>query len=342
MQDDKPLVSYLLLSYNQERYIKKAVESAFAQTYSPLEIIISDDCSTDRTFEIIKNLCEKYKGPHKVIINQNNENLGITGNMNKILGLGKGELFVMAAGDDISIPERTQILFDNWHLKKDKVFAITSSCKTIDENGQISKVQKNQIKENSIESNSLTRKAYYGEAVAYSPLLYTRFGDLVEGAYEDLILYRRALMLGGVLFLKDKLVLYRLGGISTSDKHPDSFKDLLKGIKKRFTLNYKVYFQIKKDSEIISNCNKEFTNFINKAYKYHKLKLSFFSSQSILSRLKLLFRLLPYINNKTITFYEHEKLSLNTWICLFIDLLGSPLNEIVFKAIKIIKLIFRN
>jgi hypothetical protein len=47
---ERPFVTFALFVYNQEKYIREAVEGAFSQTYEPLEIILSDDCSTDRTF----------------------------------------------------------------------------------------------------------------------------------------------------------------------------------------------------------------------------------------------------------------------------------------------------
>ena len=60
---EKPLVTFALFAYNQERFITEAVEAAFAQTYQPLEIIISDDGSSDKTYDtsflscsVIKNL----------------------------------------------------------------------------------------------------------------------------------------------------------------------------------------------------------------------------------------------------------------------------------------------
>ena len=53
---DRPLVTFALFAYNQEQYIREAIEGAFAQTYQPLEIILSDDCSTDRTFEIMREM----------------------------------------------------------------------------------------------------------------------------------------------------------------------------------------------------------------------------------------------------------------------------------------------
>mgnify|MGYP005853322247 CR=1 FL=1 len=48
---DRPLVTFALFAYNQEQYIREAVEGAFSQTYEPLEMILSEDCSNDRTFE---------------------------------------------------------------------------------------------------------------------------------------------------------------------------------------------------------------------------------------------------------------------------------------------------
>ena len=53
---DRPLVTFALFAYNQEQHIREAVDGAFSQTYEPLEIILSDDCSTDRTFEIMQEI----------------------------------------------------------------------------------------------------------------------------------------------------------------------------------------------------------------------------------------------------------------------------------------------
>ena len=71
---DRPLITFALFAYNQERFIREAVAGAFSQTYSPLEIILSDDCSSDRTFEIIQEMTAGYEGPHKVILNRNEKN----------------------------------------------------------------------------------------------------------------------------------------------------------------------------------------------------------------------------------------------------------------------------
>jgi len=75
----EPLVTFALFAYNQGKYIRQAVEGALAQTYENLEIIISDDASPDKTFEIMQELVRDYSGPHKIILNRNERNLGIVG-----------------------------------------------------------------------------------------------------------------------------------------------------------------------------------------------------------------------------------------------------------------------
>ena len=73
---DQPMVTFALFAYNQEKYIREAVKGAFSQTYEPLEIILSDDCSGDRTYEIMKEMAKEYDGPHRVILNRLDKNIG--------------------------------------------------------------------------------------------------------------------------------------------------------------------------------------------------------------------------------------------------------------------------
>ena len=104
-ENDRPLISFCLFAYNQERFIRKAVEGALSQTYSPLEIVLSDDCSTDSTFEIIKEMTDCYHGLHSIVLNRNPKNLGVGGHVNRVMEIAQGILVVAAAGDD-NIPTR--------------------------------------------------------------------------------------------------------------------------------------------------------------------------------------------------------------------------------------------
>jgi glycosyltransferase involved in cell wall biosynthesis len=109
---DLPLVTFALFAYNQEEFIESAVLSAFSQTFSPMEIILSDDCSSDKTYEIIQKLATEYSGLNHVIVRRNQVNKGIASHFNDVLQLARGEFIIVAAGDDISLPTRTQISVD--------------------------------------------------------------------------------------------------------------------------------------------------------------------------------------------------------------------------------------
>jgi glycosyltransferase involved in cell wall biosynthesis len=112
--EERPLVTFALFAYNQERFIREAIKGAFAQTYEPLEIILSDDCSTDGTFEIMQEMATSYRGPHRVILNQNIANLGVIDHVITVAQLSHGKLMIVAAGDDISYPNRVEQLTFAW------------------------------------------------------------------------------------------------------------------------------------------------------------------------------------------------------------------------------------
>ena len=131
----RPLVTFAIFAYNQEIYIKEAVESAFAQDYSPLEIIISDDRSSDKTFDIINSLVKNYRGVHHVRAVQTSSNKGTMSHLLSIVGQSNGELIIMAGGDDISYPNRTRTLYDSW--SENSAWALHSKFDKINQSGDM-------------------------------------------------------------------------------------------------------------------------------------------------------------------------------------------------------------
>lgn len=111
---DRPLVTFALFAYNQEKYIREAVEGAFSQTYSPLEIILSDDCSSDQTFKIMEEMARDYQGPHLVKCRKSPKNEGILKHVMSVMAEINGLFVVVAAGDDVSRPNRTEVLTRTW------------------------------------------------------------------------------------------------------------------------------------------------------------------------------------------------------------------------------------
>jgi glycosyltransferase involved in cell wall biosynthesis len=97
-----PKVSIHIIAYNQRNYIGEAIESALAQDYSNLEVVVADDASADGTAEILK----EYEAAHpdRVVAVLGDRNLGITGNSNRALKACSGGLIAFMGGDDVLLP----------------------------------------------------------------------------------------------------------------------------------------------------------------------------------------------------------------------------------------------
>lgn len=207
---ENPLVSFCLITYNQERFIEAAVRGAFSQTYSPLEIIISDDGSTDNTPKIIESLVETYEGPHKIIFNKNEKNLGIREHCNKVLyDIAQGEILLLAAGDDISLPERTSVYVD-YFKRFPEVMAVSCFSEEVDENLV---PLNNQNYNNSFSIFTMDDYVRYEDFIIYSgdsrglrKDVITKFPKLKYPSAEDIYLFFRSLLIGSGCYIRSPLV----------------------------------------------------------------------------------------------------------------------------------------
>lgn len=105
MIENYPLVSVIVLTYNSADYILETLFSVYNQTYSNLEIIISDDCSSDETISIVNEWLREHKDRFircEVITSEHN--LGTAANNNRAIRMSKGEWIRGVAGDDL-IPQ---------------------------------------------------------------------------------------------------------------------------------------------------------------------------------------------------------------------------------------------
>lgn len=99
----EPLVSVIIATYNQEAIVHETIESVLNQTYKNLEIIISDDASTDKTQYILK----KYSNfDPRIKLFLHSKNQGITANYNFATAQSTGEFIAFFSGDDIMFPEK--------------------------------------------------------------------------------------------------------------------------------------------------------------------------------------------------------------------------------------------
>lgn len=209
----QPIVTVVLYALNEEFYIGEAIKSLLSQTYSPLEIVLSDDGSQDRTFEIMQQAAAAYEGPHRIILNRNKNNFGIGSQLNAAVEMSTGELIVLANGDDVSLPERVETLVTHWRASDKRVSVITSDLLVIGPDGRASgRIINTETFFKNLEDGVLKR--FGGVAAASLAVrrdVFGAFGPLPANLIlEDNPLYLRAVLLGERLHLKDQLVKYRV------------------------------------------------------------------------------------------------------------------------------------
>jgi glycosyltransferase involved in cell wall biosynthesis len=97
-----PKVSIHIISFNQRQYIAEAIESALGQDYENLEVVVSDDGSTDGTAEIIASYQRRF--PMRLVSLLSQVNVGVTRNANRGLRLCSGKYIAFQGGDDVLLP----------------------------------------------------------------------------------------------------------------------------------------------------------------------------------------------------------------------------------------------
>jgi glycosyltransferase involved in cell wall biosynthesis len=105
-----PLISIVLGAYSGEKYLKEQINSILEQTYTNIELVVVDDCSTDNTPAILSTFADKYENVHVYF---NEKNIGFVRNFEKAVKYAQGEFIAFADQDDIWLPEKIQRLVDN-------------------------------------------------------------------------------------------------------------------------------------------------------------------------------------------------------------------------------------
>jgi len=137
-KNEKMMVSIAMLTYNHEKYISQAIESVLAQEMPfTFEIVIGDDCSQDKTREVIMKYANEYPGIFNLIFNT--ENVGATSNSYNILKNCRGKYIAFLEGDDYWTDSQKlyrQIMF----LEKEPDYSGTAhEYKMIDNEGNVYK-----------------------------------------------------------------------------------------------------------------------------------------------------------------------------------------------------------
>ncbi|MEI6490570.1 MAG: glycosyltransferase family A protein [bacterium] len=210
-----PKVSVLMPAYNAEKYIGEAIESILNQTFTDFEFIIIDDCSTDKTWEIIQEYAEKDK---RIVAVKNEENLKISHTLNKGFDLAKGKYIARMDADDWSYPDRLKKQFDFMEANPE-----------IGVSGGTMEVCDEKLVRNGYRRYNLTDLEIRKKIFRYSPFCHPlvmfrteviknhgfKYGPVLAIA-EDYDLYFRIGVVSKFGNLKDVLIKYRVVGTGTS------------------------------------------------------------------------------------------------------------------------------
>lgn len=103
----KSLVSIAIATYNGSFFLKEQLDSIYNQTYKNIEVVVTDDCSSDSTLQIL----EEYHQKHGLIYHSNEHNLGFLKNFEKAISLCNGDYIALCDQDDVWIPNKIELEF---------------------------------------------------------------------------------------------------------------------------------------------------------------------------------------------------------------------------------------
>jgi len=210
----RPLITILLLCYNQENFVAEALGGVLSQSYSPLEIIIFDDCSPDRTAEIIERTIAGHPRRPDVRFIRNPENMGAKAVGGTGLSMAKGEFIFFSCGDDVMLPNMVEEMANI--LTGGGVSLVTANAYYIDENSRLLNRtfrDPSQPADDSFETRARdgANACCFGPAIGFERAIYEKFGwmpDSLNGY--DIIYPFYAYLLRGARFIGTPLLKYRV------------------------------------------------------------------------------------------------------------------------------------
>jgi len=227
--------SVLTLTYNQENYIKVALDSVLSQSVLPTEIIISDDCSTDKTWDIIKKYHKKYPAIIKPF--RNKKNLGIFNNYNQAIKQITGNVISSCAGDDYLKPglfeHLNKIIINNDLDPTNEKFIIVTNTEHLYPDGRTTVFDNYQIRNNDLFKERLRYGISY-RGIGFSRILFFSSIDHRTdlGPYGDWIRdFDQVLQNDRFIFTNFVSVVYRVGvGVVAKSGYQEMKRSHLKAL----------------------------------------------------------------------------------------------------------------
>lgn len=211
--------SVVLLTYNQEAFVQEALQSLLDQDVDDLEIVVSDDASKDKTWNVVSALAQTYSGPKKIILNRHAQNVGIGANYAKAFSLTSGEVIFSAAGDDVSLPSRCTDTIAAWVQSGQTADLVATDALDMTVTGEVVGVKTmDNVQEWGLDAWFVRRPYHFGASHMMTRRMLALNSLNPQLNAEDQCLMFRALLMGGALRVAKPLVKHRQNGVSYKAK----------------------------------------------------------------------------------------------------------------------------
>lgn len=233
------LVSIVLPVYNGEKYLNEAIGSILNQTYTNWELIIVDDCSIDKSYDIALTYSAKYSN---IYVIRNTENSKLPKSLNAGFSLAKGEYLCWTSDDNRYKPTALEKMVSVLTNRRDVDF-IYADMDIIDQDGAF---QRHSVQD---EANYLVIRNVVGACFLYRAKLAKRVGEFNENMFliEDYDYWIRCFLSGKFFHLKEFLYEYRLHGGSLTTTRIREIHALQEKV---FNTYYDNYKQLQLDNDV--------------------------------------------------------------------------------------------
>ena len=275
--NNNPTISVIMTSYNHENYIKEAIESVLSQEKVNMNIIMSDDYSTDSTYKIMNEYAEKY--PNIITLISNKKNFGLSKNMQNCITKAKGEYIAFCEGDDYWIDKHKLYKQVDFLSKHADVSLCSSQIQIMDEAQNKFIEHKGQTKHMKAGNAMLSTKdiilSYFvgnlTSIVVRANVVKTFPNKIYKTLVADWFFCILASEEGYIYIMPEKLSAYRIHG-NNLWAGKDNEKEFIK----------------------LANIYNELTNYRHDKY-FKKLISKFYSNKKIIDLKKVVFLILPPI-----------------------------------------------
>jgi teichuronic acid biosynthesis glycosyltransferase TuaG len=205
LEMDLPLISVIMPAYNSRCYIKDAIASVQAQTYSNWELLVIDDGSSDETCRVVQEL---EAADSRIRLYKNDRNMGTAATRNRGLELSKGVYVALLDSDDLWHPQKLEKQYEL--AKRESADIVYSSYAMVDAHGK-TQCSDFLVPERAVLSQMLKENVIGCSTVLLSAEAMCQFRFSREYYHEDYVLWLDMLRAGKkAVGLREVYVKYRI------------------------------------------------------------------------------------------------------------------------------------